>query len=255
MQKIFDSHFHIIDPAFPLIENNGFLPAPYTTEQYLTQLQELGLTATGGAVVSGSFQGNDQTYFEPVLKALGKNFVGITQLPTDTTDQAIRRLDGIGIKGIRFNFYRGLGTPLADVQTLARRVYDLCGWQTEFYLNLATADPALLKLILALPKVSIDHLGMAKVANDDLKRLLAAGIPLRLTGFGRVAYSRAELTALIPGLYQENPDGLIFGSDLPGTRAKYSFTMADVDLVAEALHHDPKAIEKVLRSNGENWYL
>ena len=28
-KKIFDAHFHIIDPDFPLIANQGFLPEPF----------------------------------------------------------------------------------------------------------------------------------------------------------------------------------------------------------------------------------
>ncbi len=32
--KIFDSHFHIINPDYPLIENNGFLPHKFTIEDY-----------------------------------------------------------------------------------------------------------------------------------------------------------------------------------------------------------------------------
>ena len=38
MYKIFDSHFHIIDPNYPLDKNNGFLPDPYAAQQYLAEL-------------------------------------------------------------------------------------------------------------------------------------------------------------------------------------------------------------------------
>ncbi|MCF5281267.1 2-pyrone-4,6-dicarboxylate hydrolase, partial [Pseudomonas syringae] len=29
MNRIFDAHCHIIDPGFPLIANNGYLPEPF----------------------------------------------------------------------------------------------------------------------------------------------------------------------------------------------------------------------------------
>ena len=35
----------------------------------------------GGAVVSGSFQGFDQSYLLDALDQLGPSFVGVTQLP------------------------------------------------------------------------------------------------------------------------------------------------------------------------------
>ena len=45
---IFDAHLHIIDPDFPLVPNRGYLPAPFTVPEYLSQATELGITA--GAV-------------------------------------------------------------------------------------------------------------------------------------------------------------------------------------------------------------
>ncbi|WP_405876638.1 hypothetical protein OG762_46275 [Streptomyces sp. NBC_01136] len=33
-RPVFDAHLHIIDPRFPLIENDGCLPPTFTVEQY-----------------------------------------------------------------------------------------------------------------------------------------------------------------------------------------------------------------------------
>ncbi|MNW23675.1 hypothetical protein D3C74_03830 [compost metagenome] len=52
MRIVFAAHLHIIDPRFPLIENQGFLPAAFTCTDYLAQVQDLDVR--GGAVVSGS---------------------------------------------------------------------------------------------------------------------------------------------------------------------------------------------------------
>ena len=54
---LFDAHLHVIDPRFPLIGNDGYLPPPFTVEDYRVRTSALGVT--GGAVVSGSFQGFD----------------------------------------------------------------------------------------------------------------------------------------------------------------------------------------------------
>jgi predicted TIM-barrel fold metal-dependent hydrolase len=70
--NIFDAHFHIIDPRFPLVPNGGFLPEPFTCDDYLERTRSLHIV--GGAVVSGSFQAFDQRYLEDALKRLGPGF-------------------------------------------------------------------------------------------------------------------------------------------------------------------------------------
>lgn len=253
MQKIFDSHFHIIDPKFELVENNGFVPDYYTVTDYLDELEEVGLEAVGGAVVSGSFQSFDQTYFEEALKQLGDNFVGITQLPFDTMDEELERLHEIGIRGIRFNLYRGFDSTLEEIEELSRRVYELQGWKTEFYVNLAEVEEDLKELILKLPGASIDHIGMTKMPADQLIEYMVSGVPVRLTDFGRVEYNREEISKLIRELYDANPESLIFGTDLPSTRAAYRFSKADIELIQEVLDEDE--CEKVFWKNGYEWYL
>lgn len=253
MKKIFDSHFHIIDPQYSLVENQGFLPDYYTVEEYRRELESMGLELAGGAVVSGSFQGFDQSYFEGALAKLGKSFVGVTQLNPAADDAEIRRLDQIGIKNIRFNLFRGFNSSLQEIEKLSNRVYDLCGWKTELYLDASQMDDAFLALVFRLPKVSIDHLGMRKCEAERLKRFVSEGVPIRVTGFGRVDYSREEVQQLLAELYQENPGGLLFGSDLPSTRARYRFSVQDIHLIQEALGEEHA--QNVLYHNGVSWYL
>jgi predicted TIM-barrel fold metal-dependent hydrolase len=253
MYKIFDGHFHIIDPAFPLVENNGFIPDYYVIKEYREELRRMDIDVIGGAVVSGSFQGYHQDYFNAALTELGENFIGITQLPIDISDQEIRFLDATGIKGIRFNLYRGIDTSLDDIERLSKRVYNLCNWKTEFYLNVDTVDTNLDKLIHSLPKVSIDHLGMGRHSIDKLKKYLSNNIPIRVTGFGRLKYDRNELKSILVQLHAENSEGLIFGTDLPSTRADYRFSINDILLLEEIFN--AQDVEKILYKNGMKWYL
>ncbi|PMC33940.1 2-pyrone-4,6-dicarboxylate hydrolase [Bacillus sp. UMB0899] len=253
MQKIFDSHFHIIDPRFPLEENQGFVPDYYTVRDYVKEMKEMSIEVVGGAIVSGSYQGYHQDYFTEAISKLGNNFVGITQLPFDTTDEAILKLNDVGIKGIRFNLYRGLSASPKEMKELSERVYNLCNWKTELYLNLQTIDKELDELIFSLPKVSIDHLGMHKCSIDRLKKIVNASIPIRLTGFGRVGYERDEISELITRLYSENPSSLMFGSDLPSTRANYRFSYNDMKLIQETVGRE--AQDRIFFQNGERWYL
>jgi len=85
---VFDSHLHIIDQRYPLVANQGYLPAELTCQDYLVRTRTLGIT--GGAVVSGSFQTFDQTYLVAALQTLGPTFVGVTQLPAVASDAEIQ---------------------------------------------------------------------------------------------------------------------------------------------------------------------
>jgi predicted TIM-barrel fold metal-dependent hydrolase len=83
---MFDSHLHVIDPRFPLVATSGFTPTPFTVADY--RARTAGLPIAGGAVVSGSFQGADQTYLLDALRRLGPRFVGVTRMPPDVDARA-----------------------------------------------------------------------------------------------------------------------------------------------------------------------
>ncbi|HZT34768.1 MAG TPA: amidohydrolase family protein, partial [Nitrososphaera sp.] len=157
--RFFDSHFHIIDGRFPLIFNQNYRPPLFSLEDYRARTAHFRVL--GGAVVTASFQGFDQLYLTTALQELGPRFVGVTQLPVTASDAEILELDSLGVRAIRFNLYRGGSESLANLDTLARRVYDLAGWHTELYLD-ARDLPDLFPRLLALPQVSIDHLGLSR---------------------------------------------------------------------------------------------
>uniref|UniRef100_UPI003D7A2088 amidohydrolase family protein n=1 Tax=Nocardia brasiliensis TaxID=37326 RepID=UPI003D7A2088 len=78
---MFDAHLHIFDPRFPRVENEGYLPDPFTIADYRKRMSRFDID--GGAVVSGSFQGTDQTYLRAALAELGVGWVGVTRLDLD----------------------------------------------------------------------------------------------------------------------------------------------------------------------------
>ncbi len=222
---LFDAHLHIIAPGFPLIPNQGYTPDYFTVDDYLARARPLGIT--GGAVVSGSFQGFDQTYLLDALARLGPSFVGVTQLPADTPDAVILDLDSKGVRAIRFNLQRGGSEDVSQLERMALRVHELCGWHVELYV--ANRHLAGLRDLLArLPKVSIDHLGLTAEGFDDLLWLVERGIKVKATGFGRCDFDVAEALRRIDAV---NPEALMFGTDLPCTRAPRVFRAEDINLL------------------------
>ena len=246
LSPVFDAHLRIIDLRFPLQPNAGFLPAPFRVADYLARVASLGIT--GGAVISGSFQGWDQKYLIAALAALGPEFVGVTQLPDRVSDREILRLSALGVRAVRFNLRRGGSGLSQGLEAFAERVHDLAGWHVELYADaedLETLRPRLLRL----PAVSIDHLGLSVRGLPNLLRLAEGGVRVKATGFGRVDFPAADALAAI---HRVNPHALMFGTDLPSTRAPRPFRDEDLWLVRAVLGE--KAAHAVFWDNAVSFY-
>lgn len=241
---LFDAHLHIVDPRFPLV--GAYVPEPFTVAAY--RERTAALDVRGGAVVSGSFQGFDQTYLTDALERLGLGFVGVTQLPASVADAEILALDRAGVRAVRFNLVRGGSAPLDDLEALSRRAFALAGWHAELYVDgrdLAALEPR----VAALPRASVDHLGLHRGGLPALLRLVERGVRVKATGFGRAQLDVAEALRAIAAV---DPGALLFGTDLPSTRARRPFADADVELVTAAL--GAELARRALHDNAVAWY-
>jgi predicted TIM-barrel fold metal-dependent hydrolase len=228
-RRLFDSHCHIIDHRFPIVANQGYTPPHFPLEDYLAQARPLGVVA--GAVVSGSFQADDQTYLMDLLPKLGPAWVGVTQIPNNYPDAEIARLGKLGVRAVRFNVFRGRIDSVDDIVALATRVHSVAGWHSEIYADAAALAPHVDKLS-KLPQLSIDHLGMTEAGVPVLLDLVAAGCKVKATGFGRV---KLDVPKTLEAVARKNPNALVFGTDIPSTRAARPFDAADIDLIERVL--------------------
>lgn len=244
--RIFDAHFHIIDFDFPIKANQGYTPSSYVVSDYQNETSKLNIF--GGAVVSGSFQGFDQDYLLNTLKQMGPTFFGVTQLPFTVTDEEIVKLHSNGVRALRFNIKRGGSEGFSKLDYFARRVYDLVGWHSELYID-AKELPGIASIIERLPAISIDHLGLSEEGLTHLLKLVDKGVRVKATGFGRV---ELNIENALKAIYEANPDSLMFGTDLPSTRAQRPFEYGDIELIQQLF--DSHAAEKILFSNAFKWY-
>lgn len=227
--KLFDSHFHIIDQRFPLVKNNGFLPEPFTCDDYRKRLTDYQLA--GGAIVSGSFQALDQSYLIAALKELGPTYVGVTQLPASVSDKDVLELNAAGVRGVRFNLKRGGSEGVDNLESFARRLHEIAGWHIELYVDSRELHD-LHSLLVSLPSISIAHLGLSKDGFPNLLKLIEHGVTIKATGFYRVDF---DIKQALQQIVAVNPNGLIFGTDLPSTRSSRPYADTDFQLVVEAL--------------------
>jgi len=134
------------------------------------------------------------------------------------------------------------------MESFARRVFDLVGWHVELYVDARELDD-LHGTVMRLPAVSIDHLGLSKEGFPTLLRLAEKGIRVKATGFGRVDF---PVSQALQAIHAANPQALMFGTDLPSTRAPRPFETNDITLIVDALGEE--GAELALWRNATSFY-
>jgi hypothetical protein len=82
-----------------------------------------------------------------------------------------------------------------------------------------------------------------------LLELVDAGAKVKATGFGRVDM---DIPLVLEAIASKNQNCLMFGTDLPSTRAKRPFKADDIDLIIKVLGNEIS--RKVLWSNAIDFY-
>lgn len=239
--KKFDAHLHIIDYEYQINENNGYMPLEYKSEVN-------SLNIIGGAIVSGSFQGFDQSYLIDTLNKLNGNYVGVTQLPHSVTDDELIFLNNQGVSGLRFNVKRGGSEDLSKLEYFAKRVNEVVGWHTELYIDSKKLSD-IKTTIKKLPAVSIDHLGLSKEGLPHMLDLVEQGVKVKATGFSR---TDLDILNTLRSIYNINPEALMFGTDLPSTRAPYRFNENDIQIIENNFTNEE--CENIFYKNATKWY-
>ncbi len=222
------------------------MPSEFKISDYFSFLSSYELM--GGAVVSGSFQEFDQTYLIDALRILGKKFVGVTQIPANYPEEKILTLDQHGIKAVRFNIKRGGSALISDLEYLSHKVYSLCGWHTELYIDAVDLN-IIEKQVLRIPKCSIDHLGLSKSGIPYLQKMIEKGVYVKATGFGRIDF---DPIPVIKNFLKINPYSVMFGTDLPSTRAKKPFSCNDIAIIQT--HFAEDECKKIFYENALKFY-
>lgn len=256
----FDAHFHIIDLRFPVSKNQGYLPDPYTVDDYRRALADLGtlVTPIGGAIVSDSIHGFDQSYLLDALEILNgfegqelrkPQYVGVTRIPYDYPDTGIMSLHRQGVRAVCFNLRRGGMDSVDHIEDFSRRVCDLAGWHVEFCIDAKELDDAMIERLLGLPQIVIDHSGLSEAGLPALLRLVEGGARVKVTGFCR---GDLNWLATMRQIYSVNPDALMIGTDLPGIRASIPFQKSDLERILDAFAED--VLQRILYENAQALY-
>lgn len=246
---VFDSHFHIFEPNQSCHENQGYIPDDYTCADYLQAAKKFGVT--GGALVTSSFQAHSNDFLVNCLTQLPPSFVGVASLQSSVTDAEINRLHKAGVRAIRFNLRRLNLESAHKLVELATRVHDLHEWHTELYVE-STQLGGMRPMLYELPSFSIDHLGVTTESLSELFNLVEQGARVKASGFGRLAFDQAKLAQVLTEIHAINPNALIFGSDLPGTRSPRTTNLSDIQLIRELFNET--SADMILHKNALSFY-
>lgn len=220
-----DCHFHIFGPEsrYPFSLGRAYTPPEASMADYRRVAGALGLQRF--VLVQPSVYGTDSRCTVDAVAEFGPTRARAVAVIDDSFDLAnLRELDAGGVRGARFNSVSGNGTPIDQLNMLARRIAPL-GWHLQLYVD--GADLFMLAPRLAdLPApVVIDHMGQVAtkdgVANpkfQSLLRLLDTGrVWVKLCGYrsSSEGFPFRDTVAQARALIAAAPERCLWGTDWP----------------------------------------
>src|SRR5205807_9332013 len=125
-------------------------------EHYRLLQQRIGTTRN--VVVTPSTYGTDNSCTLDAIRKFGAMARGVAVVDTSVANSELKRLAGLGIRGIRFNLVQAGATTVDMLEPLSTRVNDL-GWHVQIHMlgdRIATIEDVLLRLP---SPIVFDHLG------------------------------------------------------------------------------------------------
>jgi len=261
-----DCQVHLFGPQeeYPQDTTSPYVSAPATAEMNIAMQNALGLARS--IVVSGGGYGRDYRYMEHALEKYPRRFRGVILPPDTIADAELKRLDKLGVRGVRFvsdGHAKNLPRILPRVAGQAMAL----GWPVHFYPrgeDLVQYE----KDLLALPnQIVLNHFaavpaakGLNQPAFQTLLRMLDTGRvwvklsgPMRSSG-GDMPY--AEVTPLARALIARAPERMLWGSDWPHVNMRDRRMPNDGDLFDLLLDWAPDAADqrRILVDNPDRLY-
>jgi predicted TIM-barrel fold metal-dependent hydrolase len=218
-----DCHFHIYDNRFPPAP--GGLPAADALPADYRALQAR-IGTTRGVVVQPSLFGTDNRPTLEGMKTLGPNFRAVAVVNTSVTDEELKRMHGLGVRGIRFNLVQIGATSLDMLEPLSQRV-DAMGWHCQVHMAGAKIVDAADTFMRVKGRLVFDHLGHCNQTGGVdgetfkvMRKLIDKGNTwVKLSGLymdpkvGPPTY--ADTVAIAQAFAKAAPNRMVWGSDWP----------------------------------------
>lgn len=217
-----DTHFHVFKSGAPLNTPRSYTPQILTLFDWQALAPKLGIGR--GVLVQPSVYGFDNSVLLEALATDPEHLRGVVVLPPGTALGELRRLDDLGVRGVRVNTRNKGGLPFDAVADFAAPLAAL-GWTLQFQTR-PEQLPAITSLAPTLDaSVVIDHLGFIALGTPDtdshvanLQRLLDTGRAyVKLSGPYRLGADSAVFARIAARLVQSHPSRLLWATDWPHT--------------------------------------
>jgi len=151
-----DCHMHIYDAKYPTDPKATLKPADALVADYKLLQKRIGTSRN--VVVTPSTYGTDNRVTLDAIAQIGPTARGVAVVDATVTDAELKRLNGLGIRGIRFNLVQAGATTAEMIEPLSRRVNDL-GWHIQIHMK-GEQIVGIEDLLLRVPSpIVFDHLG------------------------------------------------------------------------------------------------
>jgi predicted TIM-barrel fold metal-dependent hydrolase len=255
-----DTHFHVFAEGAPLAYPRSYTPRMETTDGWLALAESFGIAS--GVLVQPSVYGLDNSVLLRALEAHPQRLRGIVVTGPETGDDELRRMDSLGVRGIRINLRNKSGVGFDALENLAPRIRRL-GWHVQFQVGPEAIDTVVELANRYEVNGVIDHLAFMPLdppgpALDALDRALGSGrvytkisAPYRLRDSnGNAGYRQA-----VSRLARSHPERLLWASDWPHTELFDTVPQED-DLVALSLGALPvETHNAVFATNAKSLYF
>lgn len=222
-----DCHAHIFGPQskYAYAPTRRYTPPDAALADYVRMLTTLGVTRA--VLVQPSVYMTDNTLILDALAAAQFPLRAVAVVTEAVTDAELKRMDELGVRGLRLNLRNDNGASAASAPRLAARIARY-GWHLQFRIN-SSDFVSMAPLLKALPvDFVIDHIGQVPVAEgaggaafQTILELTQSGrcwvklsAPMRMSA---QEYPYADVTPFVHALVAAAPARMLWATDWPHT--------------------------------------
>ena len=229
-----DAHCHVFGPAahFPFSPQRKYTPCDASKEQLFELRDFLGFERS--VIVQATCHGNNNDALEDALLNSNDRARGIASVGVDIDHATLRRLDRVGVRGVRFNFVKRLvdNAPKETFKMISNMIAEY-GWHIVVYVESQDLEE-LVPFLKALPTTIVfDHMARPEVTKgtdskefnllmklmENEKFWCKTTCPERLTKIGP-EYNYSDVLPFMQKLVTTFPDRVLWGTDWPHPNMK-----------------------------------
>lgn len=233
-----DCHHLVYNSKFPVDPKATLRPPDATVEEYRGLQKRIGTTRN--VLVQPSTYGTDNRAHLEALAAFGPTARMVAVVDDTVTTEELKRLHGLGVRGIRFNLAQAGATTPEMIEPLSKRVNDL-GW----HIQINAAAVKIMEIMPILERVP------SPIVFDHLARIpQPEGVNHPLYGKVRGLMDRGRTWVKLSGAYGDTKVGPPTYADTSAVARAYAKVMPERCVWGQRLAASHRAVQAAARRRG-----